>query len=290
MAARAEGGDRLVHRRVPIDAVARLHGELHPIKTDVQPALRRRDRDDQLPLVAAVEDVRNRIVNADHREQLTVQADVFADSLSAVEQPLNDFVVDQDDRGAALILAFGEVAPGLDVTAGHVEPVRGQADERDTRELAIRVLDAGRAFDLRAHTLHTRELRDFSALVECERPEPDPRTGFAAAIAGLKLRWPTGYEERRRPRGREAARYAGVDAVNGRRHHGDDENADGNTENGETGPNLVRANGVECDDDTFRELINRVPKAAHHECLLIRCAWRESDRAAMRGSPGMRQR
>ena len=109
--------------------------------------------------------------------------------------------------------------------------------------------------DIGAHAFHARQLRDLSPLVKGEGTETNPWTGFTAAVAGLKLRRPARYEERRRTGGGETARHAGVDAVHRRRHHRHDEHTDRDAEDGEAGAHLVRPNRVECNDDALDELV-----------------------------------
>src|SRR5436190_4706546 len=190
MAARPERRDRLVHGRIAIDAIARFDGQLHPIQADIQSALRRRDRDDQLPLVAAVEDVRDRVVDADHGEQLAVEANCLAHRLFAIEQPLDDLAVDEHYWRPRLVLALGEVAPGRNVAARHLEPVGRIADELNARKLAIGVLDTRRTLDVGAYALDHRQRRDLPTLIEGEGTETDPRAGLAATVARLEFRWP----------------------------------------------------------------------------------------------------
>src|ERR1051326_9293029 len=78
-------------------------------------------------------------------EQLAIQANVLADRLFTIEQPLDDLVVHEYDRCPGLVLGFREVASRRDVSSRHIEPIRRIAGQRNTWQFSIGKLHAGRS-------------------------------------------------------------------------------------------------------------------------------------------------
>src|SRR4029079_7849066 len=109
-----------------------------------------------------------------------------------------------------------------------------------------------------------------------------PFAGVVGAVASLERDRKPAEEERCRTGLLEVLGDAGIDAMDRRRDHDDDEHTHRHAENGQPRANAIRPKRLERDADAFEERGDADRQLRH---VITPAAWRRSDRAAPLDSP-----